>query len=117
MGGEPPLPLGAARHTFAPCGDCTLHTLPGLFLGSPKSLLRPLPVPPTRAPELRQRGEGVARLPLWVELEAGAVPGSTPNFLGIQRGTLCAQDGALVYENFLFLKRATMPVGPSRRHG
>lgn len=37
---------------------------------------------------------------------------------GIWRGKLRAQVGALVYEkNFLFLKRATMRVGPLRRDG
>lgn len=54
MGGEPPLLLGAARLSFASCRGCTLQTLPGLFLGSPKSFLRPLPVAPTPAPELRR---------------------------------------------------------------
>lgn len=44
--------------------------------------------------------------------------GSTPDFPGIRRGKLRAQDGALVYEkNFLFLKRATTAVGPSGRDG
>lgn len=54
----------------------------------------------------------------WVEPRVGVVPGSTSDFPGIWRGKLRAQDGALVYEkNFLFLKRATVAVGPSRRDG
>lgn len=54
VGGQPPWPLGAARHPFARCKGCTLQTLPGLFLGSPKSLLRPRRVPLTTALELRR---------------------------------------------------------------
>lgn len=71
--------------------------------------------PSPRAAESGDIG-GVAGLFPWVEPGVGSVPGSTPNFPGIRRGKLHSPDGSLVYEkNFLFLKRATMAVGPSSR--
>lgn len=77
--GNPFRPLGAARHPFARCRGCTLQTLPGLFLGSPKFLLLPLRVSRTPALELRKAvaSRGRQSFP-WVEPGASFVPGSTP---------------------------------------
>lgn len=77
--GEPLRPLGAARHPFARCRSCTLQTLPGLFLGSPKSLLLPPRVSRTPAFGLRRAvaRKGRQAFP-GVEPGAGLVSGSTP---------------------------------------
>lgn len=56
VGGEPLRPLGAARHPFARCRGCTLQTLPGLFLGSPKSLLQGSSGPSDPSPGAAESG-------------------------------------------------------------
>lgn len=128
VGGEPLRPQGAARRPFAPCRDCTLQTFPELFLGSPKSLLRPLlvsgtPPPPRRPPSAPVASSGEEGPPVFpprlssewaVCLEAPLIsPGCGGQAVGLR-----AQVEALVYEkNFLFLKRATKQVGPSERTG
>lgn len=74
VGGEPPRPLGAARRPFAVCKNCTLQTLPGLFLDSPSpssSLFLSLgPQPQSCGEPWRVRA---IRCNPWVEIGAGVV--------------------------------------------